>query len=111
MLASSDPATFIALVFLLLLLLTCLRLQHTRRLRQEGRRRLAEATGHPSTFQRDRRPVRIGGLDGEYVAELGGPGVEVRYETNAGTEYLGRYTSDDAAIAAIADHEAAQASR
>lgn len=105
MLASSDPATFAALVLLLLLLLAALRLRRARLLRREGQRRLAEATGHPSTFARDRRPVRISGLDGEYVAELGGPGVAVRYETNHGTELLGQYTSDDAAIAAIAEHD------
>lgn len=105
MLASTDPATFVVLVLLLLLLLTALRLRRVRQQRREGQRRLAVATGHPSTFERTRRPVRISGLDGEYVAELGGPGVAVRYETNYGTELLGQYTSDDAAIAAIAAHD------
>jgi hypothetical protein len=57
MLASSDPATFVALALLILVLLLAARLRASRRRRQSYARRLAERTGHPSAF---RRPEPIG---------------------------------------------------
>ena len=47
-----DTATVVALVLLLLLALTLVRLEVVGRRRREGQRRLAEATGHPSTYRR-----------------------------------------------------------
>lgn len=108
MLASSDPATFVALVLLLCVLLLILRQTAIGRQHRRYARRMAQATGHPSAGPAEVRPVRIMGTDGEYVAELRPYGVELRYETNAGVQFLGRYPSDDAAIEAIAEHEAAQ---
>lgn len=106
----TDPATFVALIALVLAVVLAVRLRMVRGQRRAYARRLAMATGHPSVPPQGNRPVRIMGQDGEYVAALGLFGVELRYETNAGVQILGRYPSDDAAIAAIAAHEAGQTS-
>lgn len=133
MLASSDPATFVALVLLSLLLLTLLRLQRTRWLRREGRRRLAVATGHPSTFGRsngwaDRRAlaiaiahqlaaaglvterrdampvVRARGLAGEYVLTVTGDQVLVEYEVGGQRLSLADCATADEAVREVARH-------
>jgi hypothetical protein len=109
--SSSDPATFVALVLLLCVLLLIVRQTALSRRHRGYARRMARATGHPSVGPAELRPVRIMGADGEYVACLAPFGVELRYETNAGEQFLGRYPSDDAAIAAIAAHEADQLAR
>lgn len=108
MLASSDPATFVALVLALCVLLLIGRQAAIRRQHRAYARRMARTTGHPSAPPQE-RPVRIMGQDGEYIAELRAPGVvELRYQTNDGAEFLGRHPSDDAAIAAIAAHDRGQ---
>lgn len=105
----SDPATFVALILALCVIVLVVRQELIRRQHRAYARHMARTTGHPSVGATGSRPVRIMGPDGEYVAELRAPGVvELRYETNTGTEFLGRHPGDDAAIAAIIVHEAAQ---
>lgn len=134
MLVNSDPGTFVALVLLVLLLLVVLRLKRARDRGKEGRRRLAMATGHPSTFIADAREdaavvaadvadvlagmglvcarhggrVWARGLAGEYVVTVIRRGVHVLYRTTmpvAGHElYLGYFGDVEAGLWEIARH-------